>query len=415
MKLKNNVFNYVSLVFVLIGIVLSLALIQEYYGTAGSLAKSICTSSDTGVNSCEEVANSDYSAIKNVPVLGDIPVATIGLTFYGLIAFLLINTILRKDDEKKISYLSLIVLLSGLALIADIVLFLVSAFVIKHICTLCTLTYVVTIAVLVLAIIQILSYFEKDKKEMMNKITSHAMKNISLNVLNYTIIVLLFFAGGMSFGYFAKEKESLSLSKDDQIKQIINLYKNAKKEKLELQGVPYAGDKDAPITFVKYADFNCGHCANTSHILRKMLVEYSGMIKVYFKNFPLDGNCNKLVKRKSANGSSCIAASAVICANKQNKFFDVYKALYDDSDKDIIHSASSVMQIAKDNNLNINAFQKCLGSEETKKNIEKEVDEGEKLEIESTPLLFVNNRRLPAGTPEPDVLRGLIDHLIKTR
>ncbi|MCB1191112.1 MAG: thioredoxin domain-containing protein [Leptospiraceae bacterium] len=415
MKSKNNVLNYISLGFVLIGIVLCLALIQEYYGTSTSLSNAICTSSDTGINSCEKVASSNYSAVKNVPFLGDIPVATMGLTFYGLLAFLLINSIIKKGKEESVFFLSFVLVLSLLAIIIDLILFFIAAFVIKYICTLCTLTYLVTVVVLVLTIIQILPHFEKDKKQMIYKITNYALKNISLNFLNYIIIVLLFFACGMSLGYFAKDKKSLSISKEDQIKQIINEYNTAKEEKLILDGVPFEGEANAPITFVKFADFNCGHCANTSHILRKLLVEYSGMIKIYFKNFPLDGTCNRLVKRKSPNGSSCIAASAAVCAHKQNKFFKVYTALYNDSDKDVVHSPSSVMQIAKDNGLSIDAFKKCLSSDEVKNYIEKEVNEGDKLNIESTPLLFINNRRMPAGTPEPEVLKGLINHLIKTR
>jgi protein-disulfide isomerase len=119
------------------------------------------------------------------------------------------------------------------------------------------------------------------------------------------------------------------------------------------------------------------------------------------------------VTRKSPDGSSCVAAGASICASAQNKFKNVYEELYNDNERGIRHSTISVLEIAKKNNLNLQAFNACMSSKEVSDSIAKDVEEAEKLEIKSTPSLFINNKAIDPGTPDPIFLRALLTHLTK--
>ncbi|HNK94750.1 MAG TPA: thioredoxin domain-containing protein, partial [Leptospiraceae bacterium] len=169
---------------------------------------------------------------------------------------------------------------------------------------------------------------------------------------------------------------------------------------------------NARVTIVKYADLNCGHCMHTSHILRQLLAEFPDQIKIYYKNFPLDGTCNPLVQRKDPSASSCIAASAALCANKQGKFKEVYNGLYTDTENGIRHTISSVREIATKSGVNVQQLQTCMGSTEIQNFILQEVKEGEVLNIQSTPSLYVNNKPLDPGTPNPNFLKALVEHLL---
>jgi len=199
--------------------------------------------------------------------------------------------------------------------------------------------------------------------------------------------------------------------KTTQIQKVITEYDKLGTLGIDLSNAPVVGDKNAPVTIVKFHDYNCGHCMHASKILAQILSSYSGIVKIVYKNFPLDGTCNRLVGRVQPGGSSCVAASASICANDQGKFYPVYESLFVDNEKGVMHSASSVMEIARKTGLDVEKFNQCMASPRTRNLINKDVADGEKLKIDSTPSLFVNDKRIPSGTPDIDFLKSLIDHL----
>ncbi|HNO26661.1 MAG TPA: thioredoxin domain-containing protein, partial [Leptospiraceae bacterium] len=88
-------------------------------------------------------------------------------------------------------------------------------------------------------------------------------------------------------------------------------------------------------------------------------------------------------------------------------------ALYEDSERGVRHSIPTVLEIAKNQGLNMQNFQSCLNSPEIKAKIGKDVDESDKLNIQSTPSLFINDKALDSGSPDPQFLKALIRHLSK--
>jgi protein-disulfide isomerase/uncharacterized membrane protein len=413
--LKKNVslLNYIGICISIIGLVLSFMLIQEYYGTKTQLAGSICTATGEE-DSCKAVAESNYSGIKNVPLLGSVPVATLGFTFYGFLLCLFIIGLRSKSDEEANSLFNQLFLFSVFAIIVDVALFLVSKLIIGKVCTLCFLTYIVTLLVLV---ISVLGLKKTTNHTVFTNLGGNFMKTFLKNSINYTIIVLAFFACGMGVGQYSQaDKNNLSSSEEPikfEIEGTIKAYDATPAIEIDLTDVPMLGDPAAKITIVKYADFNCGHCMHASHSLKLLLAEFTGLIKVYYKNFPLDGNCNPAIERKSVHASSCVAASAALCGNTQGKFYEVYTSLYEDTEKGVLHSPVSVLNIAKKSALNIEKFNACMGSAKVREQINREAIEGDqKLKIQSTPSLFINNKPLPPGNPNIELLRSLIKHLI---
>jgi protein-disulfide isomerase/uncharacterized membrane protein len=404
MKSRNSLL-YILIGISLIGLILSFLLTREYFGNAGELVSSLCSAVGPE-GSCDKVKESDYSAFK-VPGLGEIPIALFGFAFYGFVGSLAFFGL--KQEESK-EHVAVIFGVSLLALVVDAILLGISVFAIGAVCSLCAFTYIATIG-LVIGSYQFIqrNFPEKGSMEQMKENLFPAIKK---NLLTYLITGMAFFACGLGGGKMGTKTPPAKLgSSKDMIQASIEAYDKAPVNNISLQGVPFAGEEKSPIIIVKYADYNCGHCMHTSHALSAILAEYSGLVKVYYKNFPLDGHCNRLMGRKSPDASSCIAASAGLCAHKQNKFFPFYKSLYDDTELGVRHSGASVLSIAKATGLNIPAFQACMSGQEIPAFIAREVNEGEILNIQSTPSVYVNGKALAPGSPDPQFLRELIKHI----
>lgn len=405
MNKSKSSYLYIIICLSVIGVLLSYFLALEYYGNS-DITSSLCSALGSE-DSCAKVKESPYSAI-SLPVLGAVPIALFGFMFYGFIAVLGALSFKEPNDELHIP---LLLGLSIIALLIDVVLFGISVGLIHAVCSLCFATYIVNAILISLFYIYMKKFFSEP---IFNLLKKNFMTSFNKNFFTYLLIAVGSFTCGM---WAAKTSTSSKYTKlassQDVIQAKIAAYEKAPVVKIDLQNVPFAGDEKAPIVIVKFADFNCGHCMHASHILDAILAEFSGLVKVYYKNFPLDGHCNRLVQRKSPDASSCLAATSALCANKQKKFLPFYHALYRDNEMGIRHSPSSIAKIVQDLGMNLQAIQTCMSSSEIANYLSKEVDEGEMLNIQSTPSIFVNNRPLEPGTPEPNFLRELIKHISK--
>ncbi len=400
--MNKSKFLYIIIIFSIAGLVLSYLLALEYYGNS-DVASSLCSALGSE-DSCTKVKDSPYSAI-HIPILENVPIALFGFAFYGFAVGLAVLS--KQQDEFHIPTLFAF---SGIALIIDIVLFLISILLIGAVCSLCFITYILSGSILVLSYIYMKKFFTNP---IPNLLKENLIKSINKNFFTYLLITIGSFACGIWAAKTSSSKPTKIASSQDVIQAKISAYEKAPVVNIDLTNVPFAGDEKAPIVIVKFADFNCGHCMHASHILDAVLAEFTGLVKVYYKNFPLDGNCNRLVQRKTPDASSCLAASSALCAHKQNKFLPFYHALYRDNEMGIRHNPSSIAKISQDLGISLPTLQACMSGSEILNYMAKEIDEGERLNIQSTPSIFINNKPLEPGTPEPNFLRELIKHLSK--
>lgn len=149
-------YNLAGIIVTIIGLSLCIALIQEFFGSAGAFVESLCSTTGDG-DSCSKVAKSAWSGFRGLPVLGDVPVAHIGFTFYGFCGFLFYS-ILKAEEEEKRGFVSLLFAVSLLGIVIDVILLIISISQIGTVCILCAITYVVTISIFVLAYLQAKSY-----------------------------------------------------------------------------------------------------------------------------------------------------------------------------------------------------------------------------------------------------------------
>ena len=156
---------------------------------------------------------------------------------------------------------------------------------------------------------------------------------------------------------------------------------------IRMADAPAMGDPKAPVTIVEYSDFECPVCRNLHDTLRNILPNYGSKVRVIFKDFPIE----------QLHPWARTAAIAGRCAYQQkpDAFWKVYDLIYDN--QEIISAANAwtkMMDYATQSGLDAEAFKSCMASPEAAAAVNANHANGEKLEVNSTPTVFVNGRRM---------------------
>jgi protein-disulfide isomerase len=159
------------------------------------------------------------------------------------------------------------------------------------------------------------------------------------------------------------------------------------------------GPVSAPITLVMYSDFECGHCASLARTLQETLPRYHGEVRMIFHHFPLDGSCNPSMPN-GVHRSACRAAVAAECAAVQNRFWQYHDALFANQQR---LDDASLLSYAARVGLDRVRFEACLASPEARARVQRDVESGRLLGIESTPTVFINGREIKGALP-PDLM-----------
>jgi protein-disulfide isomerase len=156
---------------------------------------------------------------------------------------------------------------------------------------------------------------------------------------------------------------------------------------IRMKDAPSLGDPKAAVTLVEYSDFECPVCRSLHDVLRGMLPNYAGKVRVVFKDFPLE----------QLHPWARTAAIAGRCAYQQDPktFWKMYDLIYDN--QDIISAANAwtkMMDYGGQSGLDADTFKTCLASPEPGEAVNASRANGQQLEVTSTPTVFVNGRRM---------------------
>ena len=156
---------------------------------------------------------------------------------------------------------------------------------------------------------------------------------------------------------------------------------------IEMKDSPSLGDPSAAVTLVEYSDFECPVCRKLHDALREMLPTYTGKVRVVFKDFPIE----------QLHPWARTAALAGRCAYQQDPktFWKMYDFIYDN--QEIISASNSwtkMMDYAGQSGLDAEAFKSCMASPEAGAAVNASRANGQLLDVNSTPTVFVNGRRM---------------------
>ena len=175
-----------------------------------------------------------------------------------------------------------------------------------------------------------------------------------------------------------------------------------------------SGGEDAYIVIHKFADYRCSHCFNTSLLLQNAMRRWPGRIRVYYRQFPLDGTCNDQVRRKQPDAQSCNGAQAAICAPDQGKdFFPRFNySLYDFQRSRSNITLTNLEHLVNNLGGDWAQMRSCMASQETSQSLERDIKDAIVVNVQSTPTLVVQDRLLPAGTPDRNYFYQLMDAFV---
>jgi len=167
------------------------------------------------------------------------------------------------------------------------------------------------------------------------------------------------------------------------------------------------GDKDAPVTFVEYGDYQCPFCGriftNVEPQLRKEYID-TGKVKMVYKNFAFLGP------------ESIAAAEASECAKDYGKFWLYHDALFEAEIADGVEHNGNLdkaffLSIADNLGIDKASFEQCIDSRKYKDKIERDVEQGRSLGVAGTPAIFINDVFI-AGAQDYSVFKKAIDNLL---
>jgi protein-disulfide isomerase/peroxiredoxin/uncharacterized membrane protein len=165
-----------------------------------------------------------------------------------------------------------------------------------------------------------------------------------------------------------------------------------------------AGNPDALVTVVKYADFQCQYCKMLASAFKPMKEKYKDKVRFVMKQFPMNGKCNPRMGGYDKHPYACESAYASHCAGVQGKFWEMHDALYD-RQKDL--EPVLIRTLAERVGVDLAQYDTCLSSAETKEFINQDIKLAFNAQIYGTPKTYINNRLVTGSTS------SILDYHIK--
>jgi len=173
-------------------------------------------------------------------------------------------------------------------------------------------------------------------------------------------------------------------------------------DKIHTESAPSFGAENAPLTLVLFSDFECPACKEEAKALRENITKtYPTEVRVFFKDFPLE----------SIHPWAKMGAICGRCVYRQSPaaFWDFYDWIYEhQSEINGENVKEKVLEFAKTKGLDTMQLSRCMDNRATEADIDKSIAEGKSLDIDQTPTLFINGRRIPGSIPWAN-LKPLLD------
>lgn len=400
------------------GMVLALFLVSQHYRitSSGIPGESFCNINDY-VN-CDVVNGSVYSEFMKVPVAG------LGFIYLLTIFLYLLPIVISGNPKKHRLYFAFF--LSSLSVAVSLGMAYLSFFKIGAFCLLCAGLYLVNISIFILFPFGLGIPYSKLIKTMETYMKAIFGSSSQLGfpprfLSNLFLSGFIMLAGSLIFiklGHTEEQKKlpptpvapSPSANKPLTIDQMVEIHFSQQKIPIEATGQPFFGNPNSKISLFEFSDYQCPHCKLAAIYLKTQLEPYKKDLVFYTVNYPLDQSCNPRMTRP-LHQEACNAAMASICAGKQNKFWEFHDLTFRNQSK---LGVKILQEQATELGLTMPAFNACLASGDTKDVLKKDLALAASLDINGTPTLYVNGRRMQGWTM-PDFLKAVIENEIKGR
>jgi protein-disulfide isomerase len=216
-----------------------------------------------------------------------------------------------------------------------------------------------------------------------------------------------------------KQPITLYISKDN--KQLAHIERfnleNVPGANVNTQGRPVRGNPNAKVTVITFDDFQCPYCSVMHQkLFPTLLNEYGSKVKFIYKDFPLE----------SIHPWAIHAAVNANCLNEQKNdaywdfadFIHAKQQTITKNDKGErrpqVEQFSRLDDAARDSakkfSLDTDKLNACMKTQDDTA-VRASMKEGEKLDIDGTPTLFINGERI-GGDTDIDNVRAILDRAL---
>ena len=168
----------------------------------------------------------------------------------------------------------------------------------------------------------------------------------------------------------------------------------------DAKSIHILGNPDAPVTLEEFGDFQCPPCGMLSGPINQLEQDYHQRLRVIFRHFPL-----------AMHRHAREAALASEAAGQQGRFWQMHDVLY--REQAVWSEAADVRPLFDDYagmlGLNIDRFKKDMESEQVKRRVAADQQQGTALGVTITPTIFINDRALPNASLSPASLHSAVE------
>ena len=167
---------------------------------------------------------------------------------------------------------------------------------------------------------------------------------------------------------------------------------------IEIDDQPWRGGERATVSVVEFTDYQCPSCAKTQPVIDEVIREYGDKVKLIVRDFPLQQHANAFK-----------AAEAAEAAREQGKYWEFTALLFQNQGAlEVVKLKEYATQVGLDRK----KFDASLESNRYADKIMRDLDDGARIGVNSTPTLFVNGKLVRERTRE--ALKAAIEAAIKT-
>jgi len=155
---------------------------------------------------------------------------------------------------------------------------------------------------------------------------------------------------------------------------------------VERQGAPVKGPTDARVTIVEFFDPACGTCADFYPLVKQLIEQYPGKVRVMLRYAPLHTGSDQVVKMLEA-------------AHLQGKFWPALELLFKNQQRWVVNHVSQPMRargILNGLAMDHKKLDADMNQSAVVQATQQDVEDGHALKVQATPEFFVNGRPLPS-------------------
>jgi protein-disulfide isomerase len=187
-------------------------------------------------------------------------------------------------------------------------------------------------------------------------------------------------------------------------------------KKIDVNGRPVRGNKDAKVTIVNFDDFQCPFCSHMhSELTQQILKIYGDRVKLIYKDFPLSEIHPWAVH--AAVNANCLASQSgdaywdfadYAHANQKQITGTEQKPPFKEQFASLDKAA---LEIGQRRNLQLTPLQSCIKAQSDTA-VLASVKEGMEIGVQATPTLFVNGEKVDGAVPLPE-MQALINRALR--